>query len=156
MGSMTVVIMAIVLTLASCQSERAGGQGDAGRRNGAAESAAGPALWSAPTRGGEYHVTFSTDPAVIPLNQPFRMDVTLVPERVRAGTQVDPQRSVDVRGWMPSHGHGMYRAPVVEARGEGRFEVSGMLFHMSGAWEIAVDVRDRFGVSSAVFPIEVP
>jgi len=56
---------------------------------------------------------------------------------------------------MPEHHHGMTLKPLVSAidgpllqdlppghgaRGDGRFEVRGMLFHMPGRWEIQFDI----------------
>lgn len=41
---------------------------------------------------------------------------------------------------MPEHGHGMNRVPAVARRDDGGFEVSGMLFHMGGSWELYLDV----------------
>jgi hypothetical protein len=41
---------------------------------------------------------------------------------------------------MPEHGHGMNRVPEVTRREDGGFEVTGMLFHMGGSWELYLDV----------------
>jgi hypothetical protein len=41
---------------------------------------------------------------------------------------------------MPEHGHGMSREPQVARREDGGFDVSGMLFHMGGTWELYLDV----------------
>lgn len=41
---------------------------------------------------------------------------------------------------MPEHGHGMSRVPTVTGRADGGFDVSGMLFHMGGTWELYLDV----------------
>jgi hypothetical protein len=41
---------------------------------------------------------------------------------------------------MPEHGHGMNRVPAVARRDDGGFDVTGMLFHMGGSWELYLDV----------------
>jgi hypothetical protein len=53
---------------------------------------------------------------------------------------------LDVDARMPEHFHGMNRAPVITARPDGTFDVRGMLFHMSGYWELYFDVT-RGGVT---------
>ncbi len=59
-------------------------------------------------------------------------------------------------GGMPSHDHGFTTAPrVVTDAAPGRFRVQGVRFHMSGAWELRVDVRDATGSDRAVFQVEV-
>jgi hypothetical protein len=47
---------------------------------------------------------------------------------------------------MPEHGHGMTQVPRVEKVEPGHFRVSGMRFHMSGRWEMYLDVV-RAGVT---------
>ena len=46
--------------------------------------------------------------------------------------------AVDAR--MPAHQHGMKQVPSVHPLGDGRFRVEGMLLHMTGHWELYVDV----------------
>jgi hypothetical protein len=44
---------------------------------------------------------------------------------------------------MPEHDHGLPTAPRVrDADSEGRYIVRGMRFHMSGTWELVVDIDD--------------
>lgn len=44
---------------------------------------------------------------------------------------------------MPEHRHGMNYRPRIVAIGDGRFRAEGMMFHMSGRWQL------EFGVQSA-------
>lgn len=46
---------------------------------------------------------------------------------------------VDAR--MPEHNHGMNYRPRVTARGSGRFDVTGMLLHMHGRWQLSFAVQ---------------
>lgn len=42
---------------------------------------------------------------------------------------------------MPEHRHGMNYRPSVHALGGGRWRAQGLLFHMSGVWELRLDVQ---------------
>lgn len=64
----------------------------------------------------------------IPMAQPFAMQVTFCEP---AGA-----KSLEVDALMPAHQHGMNYVPVVQDTGGGAFEVTGMLFHMPGVWEM--------------------
>ena len=85
--------------------------------------------------GASYRIAWRTAPSPIPTGQHFAMDVTVCPR----GKAPLP-RSLRVDAGMPEHKHGMNYRPTVSARGGGRYRVEGMLFHMSGRWEIAFDV----------------
>lgn len=49
--------------------------------------------------------------------------------------------AIDVRGWMPDHGHGMVREPAVREVGGGHYVVEGLLLHMRGHWDVDVSVK---------------
>jgi hypothetical protein len=104
------------------------------------------------TASGNYRIDYRTEPATIPLNEPFSLDV-IVRERYKAS----PARLVDleVDADMPTHNHGMVTAPKVVAVDPGRFRVSGMLFHMPGAWTIRFLVRRGLLRDLAVTEVEV-
>jgi hypothetical protein len=53
---------------------------------------------------------------------------------------------------MPAHGHGMTVVPVAEG-GEGQWTVAPMLFHMTGHWQITVDIDGPAGWEQAVFDV---
>lgn len=42
---------------------------------------------------------------------------------------------------MPAHRHGMNYRPSLQPLGGGRWRADGLLFHMSGAWELRLDLR---------------
>jgi hypothetical protein len=41
---------------------------------------------------------------------------------------------------MPHHRHGMNREPSIERMDDGTFEITNMLFHMPGYWELHFDI----------------
>ena len=105
------------------------------------------------SRDGQYLVRVATAPDPIPFNLPFQLRVTVLDGEDR--TTPLAGSTVAVAGWMPDHGHGMTRFPRVEAVDDGRFLVHGMLFHMSGLWEIQVDVIHAGLSSRADFEVEL-
>jgi hypothetical protein len=48
---------------------------------------------------------------------------------------------VAVDATMPAHRHGMNYRPSLQPLGDGRWRVEGLLFHMSGTWELRLDLR---------------
>jgi hypothetical protein len=88
------------------------------------------------TTAGNYYLTYQTDPAPIPLNQLFRIDVTAY---FADGRPLDETVNLHVDGRMPQHRHGMNRKPTVTNLGPGRYRIEGMLFHMPGRWELYFD-----------------
>ena len=52
-----------------------------------------------------------------------------------------PAELVAIDAQMPEHKHGMNYRPTIVSLGEGRYRVDGMVFHMPGRWELAIDVR---------------
>lgn len=65
--------------------------------------------------------------------------------------KTDEDFEIKVGGDMPEHGHGLNTAPTVKKMGSNTFQVSGMLFHMRGWWQIYVDVTKGCGPSRATF-----
>ena len=86
---------------------------------------------------GPYRVAYEPAPDPIPLNELFRLRVTV---RDRSGR---PVRGVGLAASaaMPAHQHGMNLEPKVRQTGEGSFEVEGLLFHMPGRWWIQLDLQ---------------
>ncbi len=97
------------------------------------------------TRSGQaglWTVHWAPDPDPLPYNEPFALDLVVDGEPLPT--------IVQVRADMPEHGHGMPTDPVVTALGEGRYCADGMLFQMTGAWEIVVSLDSEeavFGVT---------
>jgi len=83
-------------------------------------------------------------------NENFEMDVTL-----RRDGEALPGLRLSVRGWMPDHGHGLVRAPVVTDLGDGHFRVEGMLLHMRGLWQLFFDVTDGRTADTVSFELQL-
>ena len=48
---------------------------------------------------------------------------------------------LEVSGGMPAHDHGLPTYPRITAElGDGDYRLDGMRFHMSGAWEITINI----------------
>jgi hypothetical protein len=63
--------------------------------------------------------------------------------------------TIEVDAGMPAHHHGMNLSARIEPVSDGRFRVSGMLFHMPGQWEIYIDVIQGAKKERARFAVEV-
>lgn len=116
----------------------------------AAETAA--TARTAVTAGGQIRVRYEPRPDPIPLNEPF--SIRIVVESVAAAA-APADRRVEVRGWMPAHLHGMTLTPMVKPAGDGVWEAEGMLFHMSGHWQLFIDVMDAGKRDRATFDVEL-
>jgi hypothetical protein len=83
-----------------------------------------------------YELRWRAEPPEVPLNEPFAL---------RLQVRGDPTQVTDlhVDAIMPDHRHGMLRRPRIRRLGEdeeGTFLVEGMLFHMTGLWELHFDL----------------
>ena len=96
-----------------------------------------------------YIVTIQSMPAEVPMNKPFKLIIEVRDSREALVEDV----SIRVDGGMPSHNHGMYTEPKVKALGSGRFEATGMLFHMPGIWLIVVDIDTGFVTERAQYEV---
>ena len=108
---------------------------------GATATACGEAL-GVPQRlvSDRYVVAYVTVPAPIVAGAHFAVDFVVCP---RAGVAMP--ESVHVDATMPEHRHGMnYRAEIVAAK-NGRYRAVGLLFHMSGRWDLTFDLTDAAG-----------
>jgi hypothetical protein len=85
--------------------------------------------------GTHYAVAWRTAPSAVAIGQHFAVDLTVCP----LGKAATP-RTVRVDASMPEHRHGMNYRTTVVARGPLKYRADGLLFHMSGRWEIAFDV----------------
>jgi YtkA-like protein len=103
--------------------------------------------------GGGFYVVYSPTPDPVPLNQLFRLELTVSEGVDRSQSAADAE--VLVRGWMPEHEHGMNLVPEVHPLGGGRFSVEGMLFHMPGRWQLIVEVRRHGAAEQATFEIQL-
>jgi hypothetical protein len=98
-----------------------------------------------------YVVAYRTQPTPIVVSQHFGLDLVVCP---KAGATAPASVRVDAH--MPAHRHGMnYRAQVTP-RGPGRYEATGLLFHMPGRWEFLFDVVFAQGVERVAAPVDLP
>jgi hypothetical protein len=106
------------------------------------------------TSNGNYHVTYTSKPDPIPLNELFTLEVNVYKD---ANLQHRPSGvAIEVDADMPAHQHGMTLAPRIEPISDGQFRVTGMLFHMPGHWEIYIDVIKDGEKERARFEVEIP
>lgn len=92
------------------------------------------------SNGGQYIVRLTPLPGEFPDNETFSLEVWV-------GLSADPrycskELTLSVDAAMPQHGHGMNRVPRVSRIEPGHFLVEGMYFHMTGMWELYLDITD--------------
>jgi len=103
-------------------------------------AAAGPAFAACPPPleagerldSGPVQLAWRAEPAPIAVSHPFALLVTLCPADARL---------LRVDATMPEHRHGMNYRPSVQPVGGGAWRVEGLLWHMSGRWELRLDVE---------------
>src|SRR5206468_9950843 len=83
----------------------------------------------------EYMIAFRPDPIRIEVGQPFALLLNVCTRRG------EPAELTAIDATMPEHKHSMNYTPTIVSRGDGRFRVEGMLFHMPGTWELTFNVR---------------
>ncbi len=81
---------------------------------------------------GPVQAIWQAEPNPIVVGQPFLLWVTLCPADAVL---------LRVDATMPEHRHGMNYRPSIKPLGEGRWRVEGMLWHMSGRWELRLDLQ---------------
>jgi hypothetical protein len=70
-------------------------------------------------------------PAMV-VGKPFALDITVCPAQVEL---------LRVDATMPDHRHGMNYRPSLLPQGPGRWRAEGLLWHMSGRWELRLDLK---------------
>ena len=56
---------------------------------------------------------------------------------------------------MPEHRHGMNYQPRISTLGDGRFRVEGLMFHMSGRWQLEFEVQNGKDVLRLLHDIQI-
>ena len=102
------------------------------------------------SRAGTYRVRWSSAEGAIPLNETFELRVEV--ERADDATPVRGAEVI-VNAAMPDHGHGMLREPRSSELADGTYRVEGMLLHMTGYWQVFVDVIDNGVAETADFEL---
>ena len=82
-----------------------------------------------------------------PISKPFEMELQLCGAAELTYVEVD--------AIMPAHQHGMNYIPQVVPSGEGNYDVSGMVFHMPGTWQIQVAAHKGEAVERFTFDVVV-
>ena len=82
-----------------------------------------------------YMIAFRPEPMRIEVGEPFALLFNVCTK------DGNPAELVAVEATMPEHKHGMNYRPTIVAAGDGRYRAEGMVFHMPGRWEVAMDVR---------------
>ena len=100
--------------------------------------------------GDRYVVAYRTLPSPVVAGEHFVVDFAVCPRR---GAQ--PPESVRVDASMPEHRHGMNYRPAVVAKGDGRYKAEGLMFHMSGRWEMTFDLVTSAGTEHLAGPLHI-
>jgi hypothetical protein len=107
------------------------------------------------TSNGEFFVTYGPEPAPIPLNEIFKIEVSVY-DTDEMETPVEGA-SIEVEARMPKHGHGMNTDPVIEKESNGVYIADGLKFHMPGTpeakWVITVTVETSDTSDEARFEV---
>ena len=82
---------------------------------------------------GALRVAWVAQPAPV-VGRPFLLQVFVCPADLEL-VRVDAQ--------MPEHRHGMNYRTSLKHLGRGQWRVDGLLWHMSGRWELSLDVRHQ-------------
>lgn len=86
---------------------------------------------------GPVSLAWRAEPGAIVQGEPFSLLLKVCPAQAVL-TAVDAT--------MPEHRHGMNYRPSLRALGDGRWRADGLLWHMSGRWELRFDLRHEGSV----------
>ncbi len=101
---------------------------------GAAE--ADPQSWTSDS--GNLRASYGSSVTPVPLN---RIHTWVLHLETSDGVALEGAQ-ISVDGGMPAHNHGLATAPAVtQYLGNGDYRVDGLRFHMQGAWELRVTVK---------------
>ena len=87
------------------------------------------------------------EPAPLGVARPFAVLVQLCPAEAQL-------LRVDAR--MPEHRHGMNYRPSIQHLGQGRWRADGLLWHMSGRWELRLDVQAQGAPQALLHSVVLP
>ncbi len=98
-------------------------------------------------------------------NGEFSVEVLLPDKKVEMGVnRVDliihnkedkdvPGAGITVAPWMPSMGHGVMEKPVVNEKGGGLYNVSNVVFSMTGDWELRLEITSGSTTDTVKIPM---
>lgn len=84
------------------------------------------------TDSGALRVAVRTAPAQPPPRGVITVEYAITAPDGRGRDGLD----ISITPWMPEMGHGTSVEPVVEALGDGRYQVSNLALYMPGRWEL--------------------
>lgn len=84
--------------------------------------------------GPRFKLIALPDPAPIPLNAPFALDIQICDARM-----AELPRLIQVDAQMPAHRHGMNYKPKLVKHDWGVYRAEGLLLHMPGEWEFTFE-----------------
>jgi hypothetical protein len=82
---------------------------------------------------GPLQLAWRAEPEALAVGRPFALVLRLCPQAARV---------LRVDATMPEHRHGMNYRPSVTALGDGRWLAEGLLWHMAGRWELAIEIEN--------------
>lgn len=101
---------------------------------------------------GNFLLSFRSDSEPPPINRIHAWTLHL------GNAQGEPvaNAEISVSGGMPEHDHGLPTAPRVTGYlGQGDYRLEGMRFHMSGDWELTVDIRAAGLTDTVTVPLRL-
>lgn len=105
------------------------------------------------SNAGTYRVMIDLNEADgVAVGGPFSMAVTF---EMTDGSQVPGGVFLDLTAYMPQHFHGLNVDPDETPTTRGRYEVDNIVFHMTGLWEVYLDLTHRGVTERAQFVFEV-
>jgi hypothetical protein len=103
------------------------------------------------SNGGRYTVTLE-EVGEIRVGEPFDIVATV---RFDTGALAPMRVSATADAYMPRHFHGMNVTPETTRTGDGIYTTEGMVFHMTGLWEVYIDLSNLGVTERAQFEFEV-
>jgi hypothetical protein len=91
------------------------------------------AVMTAPNAAA-FAAALKTTPTPIVVGAPFVVNLQV------CAMNGQPIERLSIDATMPAHRHGMNYKTEIAARGDGRYEARGFLFHMPGRWEVTLSV----------------
>jgi hypothetical protein len=80
-------------------------------------------------------VAYRWEPAELKVGQFFSAEVVACRAPGR-----EPVGEIAIDATMPAHGHGMNYRPAARRTGAGHYRFTGLMLHMPGTWQIAIDL----------------
>ncbi len=143
----------LFLAFVACSGDSKDTSADSGHHHhGGGDTATFDTTTMSDTDGGVFHVTYTTDPDPIVESEEFAITFVVYDAADTSTPLTDT--TVAAEGWMPVHGHGMNVTPVASQNTDGSWTVAPFQFHMSGHWEIPVDVSQATETDTVTFHVD--